>query len=128
VTGRKLHIWARRIFFVTKEQTAKNYASIAAQGKGEGHVFSVFLNLRNPKIIEAPSEVDPIEFYDDHSYMLRYVKNERKNGFIVRGRTRVVYISHLNRSKSSLWITVGRGTGMNRIFTSSLEGAKAPRT
>lgn len=84
-------------FFTDRNNTAKNYAKLSAMSyrlDTDGEVVSAYLNLTNPLIVTAPSDVRSLEYYDDHTAELRHDAMSRdRDGIIVKGNGENLYIA-----------------------------------
>ena len=78
----------------TAEHYAKRYAEITAGSKDQENVLGVYLSIQNPYIRTAPSEVNPIDFFDWHSVdIMREADINGNDGIIVYGERENLYIA-----------------------------------
>lgn len=78
----------------TAEHYAKRYAEITAGSKDQENVLGVYLSIQNPYIRTAPSEVNPIDFFDWHSVdIMREADINGNDGIIVYGKRENLYIA-----------------------------------
>ena len=83
--------------FTSKRGTAENYATLSAQslGKGDkGRVIEAYIDMKKPLVVEAPSSVRSLEFYDDHiSDIQREAMQKGSDGIIVKGNGEDLHIA-----------------------------------